>query len=43
VVTPEHAVQRALPIPGNRIGIMEGIVEQMLEMLEEGLTPAQTA
>jgi len=43
VATPERELQRELHVPGNRVEIMEGIVEQVLEMLEEVLTPAQTA
>jgi hypothetical protein len=43
VVTPERASQRELHVPGNRVEIMEGIVEQILEMLEDVLTPSQTA
>src|SRR5262249_23197400 len=43
VVTPERELQRELHLPGNRVEVMEGIVEQILEMLEEVLTPSQTA
>ena len=42
VVTPERELQRELHVPGNRVEVMEGIVEQTLEMLEEVLTPSQT-
>jgi nicotinamide-nucleotide amidase len=43
VVTPERAIQRELHLPGNRVEIMEGIVESVLALLEEALTPTQTA
>lgn len=43
VVTPEGAVQRELHLPGNREQVMEGIVARVLEMLEEALTPVQSA
>ena len=43
VVTPERAIQRELHLPGNRVDIMEGIVERVLALLEEALTPTQTA
>jgi nicotinamide-nucleotide amidase len=43
VVTPEREVQRELHIPGNRVEIMEGIVERILGMLEEVLTSVQSA
>src|SRR5690606_13707895 len=40
VVTPERAVQRELHLPGDRAQIMSGIVEAVLGLLEEALTPA---
>jgi nicotinamide-nucleotide amidase len=43
VVTPERELQRELHLPGNRVEVMEGIVERVLEMLEEVLTPSQSA
>jgi nicotinamide mononucleotide (NMN) deamidase PncC len=43
VVTPERALQRELHLPGGRAAVMEGIVERVLEMLEEVLTPSQVA
>ena len=43
VVTPERELQRELHLPGNRVEVMEGIVERILEMLEEVLTPSQSA
>jgi len=43
VVTPERELQRELHLPGNRVEVMEGIVERILEMLEEVLTPSQPA
>jgi PncC family amidohydrolase len=43
VVTPEREVQRELHLPGNRGEVMEGIVERVLEMLEEVLAPVQSA
>jgi PncC family amidohydrolase len=43
VVTPERALQRELHLPGNRAEVMEGIVERVLEMLEEVLSPMQVA
>ena len=43
VVTPERALQRELHIPGNREEVMEGIVEHVLAMLEDVLTPTQMA
>jgi len=43
VVTPERELQRELHLPGNRVEVMEGIVERVLEMLEEALTPSQSA
>ena len=43
VVTPERELQCELHVPGNRAEIMEGIVEQILDMLESLLTPSQTA
>ncbi len=43
VVTPERELQRELHLPGNRAEVMEGIVERVLEMLEEVLAPSQSA
>jgi PncC family amidohydrolase len=43
VVTPERELQRELHVPGNRAEVMEGIVERILEMLEDVLTPSQVA
>jgi len=43
VVTPERELQRELHLPGNRVEVMDGIVEHVLEMLEEALTPSQSA
>jgi nicotinamide-nucleotide amidase len=43
VVTPERELQRELHLPGNRLEVMEGIVERVLAMLEEILTPSQSA
>jgi PncC family amidohydrolase len=43
VVTPEREVQRELHLPGNRLEIMDGIVERVLEMIEEVLTPVRSA
>lgn len=43
VVTPERELQRELHLPGERAQIMDGIVEAVLAMLEEVLTPSQTA
>jgi hypothetical protein len=43
VVTPERELQRELRLPGNRLEVMEGIVERVLEILEEVLTPSQAA
>ena len=43
VVTPERELQRELHLPGNRVAVMEGIVERVLEMLEEVLTPSHSA
>ncbi len=43
VVTPERALQRELHIPGSREEVMEGIVEHVLAMLEDVLTPTQMA
>ena len=43
VVTPERALQRELHLPGERAQIMDGIVDAVLAMLEEVLTPSQTA
>src|SRR5262245_65913702 len=43
VVTPEREVQWELHVPGNRVEVMEGIVEQILAMLEEVVKPAQQA
>ena len=40
IVTPERAVERELHLPGDRAQIMSGIVEAVLEMLEEVLGPA---
>jgi nicotinamide mononucleotide (NMN) deamidase PncC len=42
VVTPERELQRELHVPGNRVEVMEGIVERVLELLEEVLTPSQS-
>ena len=43
VVTPERELQRELHIPGSRVEVMDGIVERVLEMLEEVLAPVQSA
>jgi nicotinamide-nucleotide amidase len=43
VVTPERELQRELHLSGNRVEVMEGIVERVLELLEEALTPSQSA
>ena len=43
VVTPEREFQRELYLPRNRVEVMEGIVEHVLQMLEEVLTPSQSA
>lgn len=43
VVTPERELQRELHLPGNRVEVMDSIVERVLEMLEEALTPSQSA
>lgn len=40
VVTPERALERELHLPGDRRQIMSGIVDAVLGMLEEALTPA---
>jgi PncC family amidohydrolase len=42
VVTPERELQRELHLPGDRVAVMEGIVERVLAMLEEALVPTQT-
>jgi PncC family amidohydrolase len=42
VVTPARELQRELHIPGERVAVMEGVVERVLAMLEEALTPTQT-
>jgi nicotinamide-nucleotide amidase len=39
VVTPERAVERELHLPGDRAQIMSGIVDEVLALLEEVLTP----
>jgi nicotinamide-nucleotide amidase len=39
VVTPERAVERELHLPGDRAQIMSGIVDAVLGLLEEILTP----
>jgi len=41
VITPEHAVERELHLPGDRAQIMSGIVDAVLGMLEEALTPGR--
>ncbi|HXH11475.1 MAG TPA: CinA family protein [Alphaproteobacteria bacterium] len=41
VVTPERAVERELHLPGDRTQIMSGIVDAVLGMLEEALTPGR--
>lgn len=41
VVTPERELQRELHIPGDRMAVMEGIVEHVLAMLEEVLEPVR--
>ena len=41
VVTPERAVERELHLPGDRAQIMSGIVDAVLGMLEEALTPGR--
>jgi PncC family amidohydrolase len=43
VVTPERDLQRELHLPGNRVEVMDGIVEHVLEMLEEVLAPVRSA
>ena len=43
VVTPERELQRELHIPGSRVEVMDGIVERVLEMLEEVLAPVRSA
>lgn len=43
VVTPDGAIQRELHLPGNRGEVMEGIVDAVLAMLEEALTPGHAA
>ena len=43
VVTPERELQRELHLLGNRVEVMEGIVDKVLEMLEEALTPVHSA
>jgi nicotinamide-nucleotide amidase len=40
IVTPERAVERELHLPGDRAQIMAGIVDAVLEMLEDVLGPA---
>ena len=39
VVTPERAVERELHLPGDRAQVMAGIVDAVLALLEELLTP----
>jgi len=39
-VTPERAVERELHLAGERAQIMSGIVDAVLALLEEMLTPA---
>ena len=41
VVTPERELQRELHLPGDRIAIMEAIVDHVLEMLDEVLVPSR--
>jgi PncC family amidohydrolase len=41
VVTPEHAVERELHLPGDRAQIMAAIVDAVLGMLEETLAPVE--
>lgn len=41
VVTPERDLQRELYVPGERVAVMEGIVERVLEMLAEVLAPVR--
>ncbi|HEY7495412.1 MAG TPA: CinA family protein [Candidatus Tectomicrobia bacterium] len=43
VVTPERDLQRELHLSGNRVEVMDGIVERVLEMLEEVLAPVRSA
>jgi PncC family amidohydrolase len=43
VVTPERELQRELHLPGDRVAVMEAIVEHVLEMLEEVLMPVRVA
>ena len=43
VVTPERELQRELHLPGDRVAVMEAIVEHVLEMLAEVLTPVRVA
>jgi nicotinamide mononucleotide (NMN) deamidase PncC len=39
VATPERTVERELHLPGDRAQIMSGIVDAVLDMLEEVLAP----
>jgi PncC family amidohydrolase len=39
VVTPERWIERELHLPGDRTQIMSGIVDEVLVLLEEVLTP----
>ena len=43
VVTPERELQRELHLPGDRVAVMEAIVEHVLEMLVDVLTPVRLA
>ena len=43
VVTPERELQRELHLPGDRVAVMEAIVEHVLEMLTDVLTPVRVA
>lgn len=43
VVTPQRALQREFHLPGDRLAVMEGIVERVMDMLEEVLTPVHLA
>lgn len=42
VVTPERGIERELHLPGDRAQIMSGIVEAVLSMVEEVLSPIRS-
>jgi nicotinamide-nucleotide amidase len=42
VVTPERGIERELHLPGDRAQIMAGIVEAVLSMVEEVLSPIRS-